>query len=57
MAALRRDAERVLQSERVGGVITGYALSIEPVGDDVMIEVAVTLPKRVGKVIIRAAQQ
>ena len=57
VAGLRRDAERLLQAERVGGVITGYALSIEPVGDDLAIEVAVTLPKRVGKVIIRVAQQ
>ena len=57
LATVRRDAERLLQAERVSGVITGYALSIEPVGDDLVIEVAVTLPKRVGKVIIRVAQQ
>jgi len=55
-ATLKREAERLLQAEVAAGTITGYALAIEPAGDDLAIDVAVTLPRRVGKVIIRVHQ-
>lgn len=53
LATLEREAQRVLQAEVATGAITRYALALQPEGDDVAIEVAVALPKRVGQVIIR----
>ncbi len=56
LATLKREAERLLQAEVAAGAITGFALVVEPAGDDLAIEVAVTLPRRVGKVLIRVHQ-
>lgn len=53
LATLEREAQRLLQAEVASGAITRYALALHPEGDDVAIEVAVALPKRVGQVIIR----
>lgn len=56
IATLKREADRLFQAEVASGAIKAYALAIEPVGDDLSIEVVVTVPKRVGQVIIRVTQ-
>jgi len=53
LATLEREAQRLLQAEVASGAITRYSLAIQPAGDDLAIEVAVSLPRRVGQVIIR----
>jgi hypothetical protein len=62
LATLRREASRLLQAERARGGITGFALSVELAEDQdgadaFVIEAAVTLPRRVGKVILRVVQR
>jgi|GEM_PF-6997314 len=56
IATLKREADRLFQAEVASGAIKGYALAIEPIGDDLSIEVVITVPKRVGQVIIRVSQ-
>lgn len=56
MRTLDREANKVLQAEVAAGRIKGYALAITPLGDDLQdlgMEVVVTLPRRVGQVILR----
>jgi len=56
MKVLDREAKKLLQSEVVAGRIKGFALAITPTGDDLQdlgLEVVVTLPRRVGQVILR----
>ncbi len=56
MKILDREAKKLLQSEVVAGHIKGFALAIVPTGDDLQdlgLEVVVTLPRRVGQVILR----
>jgi len=56
MKVLDREAKKLLQSEVVMGRIKGFALAITPTGDDLQdlgLEVVVTLPRRVGQVILR----
>lgn len=54
--SLDREAKKVLQAEVAAGRIKGFALAITPEGDelqDLGMEVVVTLPRRVGQVILR----
>lgn len=56
MKTLDREAKKILQAEVAAGTIKGYALAIVPLGDelqDLGMEVVVTLPRRVGQVILR----
>lgn len=56
MRTLDREAKKILQAEVAAGAIKGYALAIVPLGDelqDLGMEVVVTLPRRVGQVILR----
>lgn len=56
MRTLDREANKLMQQEVALGRIKGYALAITPTGDDLTdlaIEVVVTLPRRVGQVILR----
>lgn len=56
MRSLDREAKKILQAEVAAGTIKGYALAIVPLGDelqDLGMEVVVTLPRRVGQVILR----
>jgi len=62
LATLRREASRLLQAERARGAIGSFALSVELAqdhdgADAFIIEAAVTLPRRVGKVILRVVQR
>lgn len=56
MRSLEREAKKILQAEVAAGTIKGYALAIVPLGDelqDLGMEVVVTVPRRVGQVILR----
>jgi hypothetical protein len=55
MKVIDREAKKLLQAEVVAGRIKGFALAIVPTGDDLQdlgLEVVVTLPRRVGQVIL-----
>jgi hypothetical protein len=52
-ATLEREARRILQAELTSGTLSRYALAVRPESENFAIEVLVTLPKRVGEVVVR----